>query len=166
MPVTIKTDGTGDEEFTGTLSKVYPTAAKSPAGSPVATTNVEFPAEVAVDPGSKLRIGMNARLNIITEAKEGVVTVPFEAIGSDADGNTFVFVMVSQPDGTFTAKKVAVTPGMETDFYSEVLDSELKAGDQVITSAEGLEDGMLVFTVDAPVGTLPAGNGGLQVQIG
>jgi multidrug efflux pump subunit AcrA (membrane-fusion protein) len=168
MPVTIKTDGTGDEEFTGTLSKIYPTAAKDPTGAVLDTTNVEFPAEVKVNSGSKLRIGMNARLSIVTEAKENVITVPFEAIGSGADGATFVFIMADGAEGTKIAKKVPVTPGMETDFYSEVLDSELKAGDEVISTAEGIEDGMTVFV--APVaGEAPtdaAGGGSLQVQFG
>lgn len=148
LPVTIKTDATGADEFHGTLTRIFPTAQKDASGKTLDTTNVEFPAEIMVDSGSALRIGMNARLSIITGEKKGVLTVPFEAIGADENGETFVFVMQPQEDGTGIARKVMVTAGMETDFFSEITGGGLKEGDLVITSAQGIEDGMQVVQMD------------------
>lgn len=148
LPVTIKADATGDAEFAGVVSMISPTTVKDDTGKTVDTTSAEFETEVQVTSGEGLRIGMNARLNIITEEKKGVVTVPFEAIAVDETGATYVMIMVPQEDGTNIAKKVPVTPGMETDFFSEIVESELKEGDLVISNPTGITEGALVTQLD------------------
>lgn len=149
MDVTIKADGTGDEEFQGKLGKISPTTMKDETtGKTVDTTSAEFSAEVEVTSESSLRIGMNARMNIITEKRSNVLSIPTESIVVDEEGISSVFVLSAQEDGTFIAKKVAVTTGMETDFACEVIESELQEGDEVITNPIGLEDGMQVNKFD------------------
>lgn len=148
MEVVIKADGTGDDEFQGELSKVSPTSLKDESGKTVDTTSSEFAAEVKVISKSALRIGMNARMNIITEKRENVISVPTEAVVTDDNGDSAVFIVTTQEDGTTIAKKVIVTTGMETDFACEIVSSELTTGDEVITNPTGLEDGMQVAKMD------------------
>ena len=87
MSVEIRSDATGDERFLGRVASIAPTASRSPQG------DVEFAAVVeVVSTGTPLRIGTNARLNVILQHRENIFAVPFDAIGSDADG-AFVFVL-------------------------------------------------------------------------
>lgn len=149
LPVTIKADGTGDEEFTGVVSKIAPTSLKDTlSGKNVDTTTPEFSTEVKVTSKSQLRIGMNARLNIITEEKKGAISVPFESIVTNEAGETVIFLMAEQENGTFLAKSVPVTTGMETDIAVEITGDSLKDGDVIITTTDGLVDGMQVTKLD------------------
>lgn len=161
LSVVIKSDAMPDQEFEGKVSMIAPTTNKDAAGNTVDTTNAEFKTEVEVTSGSDLRIGMNARLNIITDQKNNVIFVPYDSVTSNAEGEDIVFVMrAAEPedlermkikdDGVerFVAKQVPVTVGMETDFFSEILSSELQEGDKVIVNPEGLEDSMLVEEIN------------------
>lgn len=169
--VLIKADGTGEEEFTGVVSKIAPTTLKDATGKVVDTTSAEFETEVAVDPGSKLRIGMNARTNIITEEKEQVLSIPVDAIIMDETGKQIVYIMDPQEDGTTVAKAVEIETGMETDFECEVTSStpELQEGDAIILAADALAEGMLVQTADALQGALQEpgapGNAAVSAQL-
>ncbi|WP_411680718.1 HlyD family secretion protein [Clostridium thailandense] len=63
--VSIKTDGIGDKEFIGTVSKIAPTAKKDESGNAISSSNVEFDTEVTPkDKGESIKIAMNARLTI------------------------------------------------------------------------------------------------------
>lgn len=148
QPVTVKSDGTGDQEFSGKVSRIAPTTAKNATGGTVSSTNAEFETEIVIDSDSKLRVGMNARLNIITEEKKSVMAVPYEALTLNEAGDSIVFVMDPQEDGTFVAKSIPVTAGLETDFSTEVISDGLREGDIVITTPEGLVDGTLVKQLD------------------
>lgn len=149
MPVLIKADATGNAEHHGTLTMISPTTLKDPTGKTVDTTSAEFEAEVKVDTGSNLRIGMNTRMNIITQDKSAILAVPLEAVALDEDGNDIVFVYKSQPDGTYIAKAVAVELGMETEVMCEISSDELQAGDEVILNIDEIVDGMQVIKADA-----------------
>lgn len=149
MPVSIKADATGDDQYEGELTLLSPTSVKDATGNTLDTTSSEFPAEVTVTPGSRLRIGMNARLNIITEQKSGVLSVPTDAVASDEDGGDVVFVAEAQEDGTFVARKIKVTVGMETDFACEISGEGLSEGVEVVLDPSGVTDGMQVIKPDA-----------------
>lgn len=138
----IKSDATGDKEFDGEVLRVAPAAQKDKDGSTQESSNVKFETDVAVKtPESGLRIGMNVRLNIILEKKEGVLSVPFDAVITDENGADSVLVARAGEDGKYIAQPVAVTTGMETDFSIEIESSELKEGDLIITMPAGIEPG-------------------------
>lgn len=87
---------------------------------------------------------MNAKVNIIVEEKKGALAVPYDAVITDVDGTSYIYV--AQQDGNkYTAKKVIVTIGMETDFLLEVISDELQEGDIVITSPQGVSEGATVL---------------------
>ena len=64
LPVSIKTDSTGDKEFTGTITKIAPTAMRDANGK-ISSSNVQFETEVAMtNADENVRIGLNVRLTI------------------------------------------------------------------------------------------------------
>ena len=150
MPAVIRSDATGDTEFAGRVEKIYPTARKGENGQTL-SGSTEFPADVALtERGTGLRIGMNVRLGIITEQKEDVWAVPYDAVVTDAAGNAIVYVLRDDGAGGQVAAAVPVTTGMETDFYLEVRSDGLQEGDRVISEPGAVSDGM-------PVSALPLG---------
>lgn len=140
--VAITTEATGDEEFAGTLAKIAPTSTLTAAGDTTDSTEAEFEAVVSVDSaGSRLRIGMNAQLSIITEEHKNIFAVPFEAVATDPRSGSYIFEASEQAGGTFIAKKHAVTTGIENDLYVEVAGDALTEGMLILRSASGIEDG-------------------------
>lgn len=108
--VKIKSDGTGDEEYAGKVSKIAPTAIKNDYGGTIETTDVEFATEVAVTGTSKLKIGMNARLDIITDEKSDVFAVPFDAVVQNANGEDVVYVARPAPNAGIPDDKGQAAP--------------------------------------------------------
>lgn len=90
--VKIKSDATGDDEFTGKVSKIAPTAVKDAKGEILDTTDVQFITEIDVVGASGLKIGMNARLEIVTDERTGVFAVPYDAVVQNDMGEQIVYV--------------------------------------------------------------------------
>lgn len=121
--VLIKTDATGDEELEGTVVFVSPTAATNLTGG-----DVTYLIRISVDtPNERLRLDMSASLSIIIEQHENALTVPYNAVQEDEQGNTYVEVMAE--DGTTT--KVPVTVVLESNYYTEIKSDSLTEGQKV-----------------------------------
>lgn len=121
--VLIKTDATGDTELEGTVVFVSPTAATSLTGG-----DVTYLVRISVDtPNDRLRLDMSASLSIIIENHENALTVPYNAVQEDEQGNTYVEVM--EEDGTTT--KVPVTVVLESNYYTEIQSDSLTEGQKV-----------------------------------
>lgn len=80
----------------------------------------------------KLRIGMTARCSIIIEEAADVFAVPYDAVYRNKNGDTVLYV----EDGNGTRREIAVSKGMESDYYVEVMGEELKEGLQVMIPAD------------------------------
>ena len=146
MKAIISADAIPNEKYNGKVSFIAPAAKKAADGSTKSgSSSVEFESEIDVtDTKTDLRIGMNAKVNIIVEEKKGALAVPYDAVITDVDGTSYIYV--AQQDGNkYTAKKVIVTIGMETDFLLEVISDELQEGDIVITSPQGVSEGATVL---------------------
>lgn len=140
--VVIKTDATGNREFTGTLTKIAPTSTLTTTGTASTSTDAEFESEVTVSSGADgLRVGMNARLSIITEEKTDIFSVPYEAVVTGPDGQSYIYVMSAAEDGSTTAERVPVTTGMETNLYIEVSGDSLAEGMQVARDGSSVNTG-------------------------
>lgn len=121
--VLIKTDATGEEELNGTVTFVSPTAATKAGGS-----GVSYLVRISVDtPNDRLRLDMSASLSIIIKQHENALTVPYNAVQEDEQGNTYVEVM--NEDGT--TANVPVTVVMESNYYTEIKADSLKDGQKV-----------------------------------
>lgn len=161
--VVIKTNATGDEELSGTVKKVSPIATGSASGdlagslggldlgsimgsgsssafSSGSNDDVTFTVTIALNtPSDKLRIGMTAKLNIVLQKNADVLSVPYNAVQTDDDGATYYVQKVTgiNDDGSYKTKKITVDKGIESDYYTEVINSGLKEGDEVLVpSAE------------------------------
>ena len=152
MPVVIKSDAIADVEYAGTLKKIDPAAVKNAIGETDTISDIEFGAEVSVDSANtSLRIGMNARLDIIIEQRDNVYYVPFDALAENEAGETTVFVIENTETGGAAAREIPVSVGLETDFYVEISGQALTDGMVVINepSEYNLYDGMPVAYQDA-----------------
>lgn len=153
--VVIKTNATGDEELHGVVKKVSPIATGNSSGdiggglgfdvqsmleqSGMSGTSsggndVTFTVNISVDTQSdKLRIGMTAKVNIILQKNEDVLSVPYNVVQTDKKGNSFVEKVVGKnEDGTYKTKKVTVEKGIESDYYTELINSGLKEGEKLL----------------------------------
>lgn len=142
--VVILTDATGEEELEGKITYVAQTMGSSldsssgSSGSGNAGTMSSTSAasstsgyEVRIRLNStneKLRIGMTAKCSIIKEEAADVYAVPYDAVHTNTNGDTVLYVM----DSSGMRSEVAVTKGMESDYYVEVSGDELSEGLQVI----------------------------------
>ena len=107
--VVIKTNGTGDLELDGTVESVAPRASSnnSSGGMGGSSSSVTYTVIVSVDtPCEDIKLDMTAKLSIILDSKENVLTVPYNAVQEDDEGNYYVEVVdftssVSSENGDF-----------------------------------------------------------------
>jgi RND family efflux transporter MFP subunit len=112
-------------------------------------TEVDVP-----NPALQLVPGMYAEVDLITEQRKDVLTVPVEAVDGSGDSAR---VFTVQPAGTI--RIVPVRLGIEDAQRIEVRSSELHMGDDVVVgSRSGLKEGMKVQpkVVTSPQGATPA----------
>jgi len=140
MPVLIKPDAVSGAEYQGKLAKIDPAAVKNSMGETDTMSDIEYGAEVSVDSeNTKLRIGMNTRLDIIVERRENVFFVPFDAITQNGAGKDVIYIIDDVDEASSVAKEIPVDIGLETDFYIEIKSAGLKSGMRVINEASGSE---------------------------
>ena len=166
----IRTNATGDLELSGTVTSIAP---KASGGSSILDTgsgssdmfsfdlssmmggsyangstggNVTYTVTIVVNtPCDQLKIGMTAKLSIILQQGENVLSVPFDALQQADDGSYYIEEITSvNEDGTSETKQIPVTTGLESDYYVEIIGDDVKEGMEVlIPEAEGgnsLED--------------------------
>ncbi|WP_089610596.1 HlyD family secretion protein [Dehalobacterium formicoaceticum] len=149
--VRIKSDATGDQVINGKVIKIAPASTKNAAGNIDTSGTVEFETEVSIlDDHPELKIGMNTRLNIVLEEKQGVFAVPYDAVTTNSAGETIIYI-VADEKGKQIVKEAVVKTGMETDLYTEVSGAELAEGVIVVNNAAGVQPGDIV-DLSAPRG--------------
>lgn len=92
----------------------------------------------------KLLTGMSAKLNIISERRSGALTVTYDALTADENGNDVVYIAEKDDTGVYHARMIPVTIGLETDYEIEVISDELKDGMYVLTNTALVTDGAVV----------------------
>ena len=150
---TIEIDALPDVVFKGTVSEIASSAKISAAGS--ADQKTEFEVKVSIaQPGKKLRPGMTASADIVTETRTNAVVVPIQCVsvrtpdqlnsgveeeaGDDStetpeyspDKDGFVQVVFVVDQGEVMALQVET--GIQSDTHIEVLDG-LTEGDEIVT---------------------------------
>lgn len=139
--VIIKTNATGEEELEGTVTKISPRAT---AGGSEVTYKVTISIDTLND---MIRMDMTAKLSIILESKENVMTVPYESVQEDENGKYYVEVVAEgegvaqdseekekKPQATseINTKKVYVEKGIESDYYIEIISNEISEGMEIV----------------------------------
>ena len=147
MDVTIKSDATGDASFAGTVSFIAPASQKTAAGE-TNTANEVFDAEVKVlSQDTGLRIGMSVRLNYVLEAETGVLAVPYDAVYTNASGQSCVMAARDQGNGKYLLEEIPVTTGVESDVEVAISGPGIQAGLQVLNDPAGRQAGEVVTLV-------------------
>ena len=147
--VKIKTDATRDVELDGEVIYVATTATENSStigdltglsatslvsGSKGATFKIQVSIDTAND---RLRIGMTSRINIVTENKENVWAVPYDAVQEKEDGTKFIEVLIEQDNKDkkqegIQKQEIIVTTGIGGNYYQEIISDELKEGMKII----------------------------------
>ena len=143
MKVDIKSDSTGNAIYEGVISKIAPAAVKDTNGETVLkSSDIEFEAQVKlVSRETDLRIGMNTRLNVILEKKDHVYCVPYDAIVTDLNGESSIYIASENGVKKQIAKQINVSTGIETDFYVEISGLDLLDGMKVVSDASTVRNG-------------------------
>lgn len=126
--VVIKTNGTGDLELDGIVKSIAPRATAS-------TNGVTYKVVVQINTECDgLRLDMTAKLSIILNKAENVVTVPYESVQYEEDGRAYVEISKGKDEATgITLKeKVYVTTGVESAYYVEITTGAISEGSEVI----------------------------------
>lgn len=146
LKAVIKTDATGDAEIQGTVARVVNIL----SGADAATQQVGgYTAEIEIDDtDNELLIGMKAKVKIILEAKDDVLAVPYDAITDNKDGKDIIYIAEKQNDGTYKAKAVEIEKGMESDYYTEIISSDIKEGDLIVLAPSFVYDGKTLTVSD------------------
>ena len=110
MTAAVIVEALGDDELSGKVSFVSPIATTSNTGSS------SYAIEISLDePNSDLRIGMTAKASIVKDAVYDVLTVPYDCVTTDEDGNSYVNI-----DQNGEKTQIPVTVGMQSDYYVEI----------------------------------------------
>ena len=99
MTVVVKTDATGEEELEGEVIYVAPTPSNSTGaamGGATSSSSSSYEVQISIKTANeRLRIGMSAKASILTASKEGVFAVPYDAIETNASGESVIYVVDS-----------------------------------------------------------------------
>lgn len=127
MACRITSDATGDNEIEGTLTQI----------DPVANDQGTFGAKVTVSgEDTGLLIGISAKVEIVISEKQGVFSVPRDAVGTAEDGSSYVLRKTGGEGVDSTFEQVTVTTGESNDYYIEISGEELSEGDVIRSSAD------------------------------
>lgn len=126
MEAVIKTDATGDEELTGTVTYVAQTPESTDSGqqSTSSASSASYKIQITLrDTNDRLRVGMTAKTSIVLTSAKDALTLPYDCVETDADGSYYVTL----EDGT----KLTVEKGVESDYYVQVISDEISEGTKV-----------------------------------
>lgn len=90
QPATLRADALGGERLEGKIRRIHPGA--DPA-SRLVTVEVQTPADT---PAGRLRPGYLVRVSLLVDARPGRLAVPAQALGTDAAGDQYVYVISDQ----------------------------------------------------------------------
>ena len=147
--VKIKTDATREAELEGVVTYVATAATENTSSigniAGLTTSSImggsngaTFKIQVAISTqNDRLRIGMTARISIITENKENVWAVPYDAIQGKEDGTKFIEILLEQDEGEkkqedIKKQEIVITTGIEGNYYEEIISDELNEGMKII----------------------------------
>jgi len=134
QPATIHLAAYPDIEFTGTVTRIHPTADASDR-----TFQIRIEPDASND---ELRAGMFAEVNLITEKYANALLVPSGAIVTQSD-RTFVFV-VANDEAERREVKLGLTQGTTVQVLSGVV-----SGERVVTSGQSILRDQELVTVAA-----------------
>ncbi len=76
--------------------------------------------------------GMSAKAEITLSDKSGVLSVPYDLVMEDENGQSYILCGEENDDGTYTAVRRDIETGEEVNYYTEVLGGDLAEGDYIV----------------------------------
>jgi multidrug resistance efflux pump len=159
--VEITTDASGADIVEAEVLSVEPvssaasesTSSTSSSGTTTTTTtdstssDVSFTVKVQLTgENDKVKVGMNAVVNIITTEKSDVYSVPYAAVVTK-DGISNVYAAVKK-DKEYVVKEIPVTKGIESATNAEIEGADLTDGMIILSDSTGYSDGSIVVISD------------------
>lgn len=137
LPVTIKSNATGNDVYEGEIVSIAPTANKTALGKTDTSGEVEFATRVRVTTAeTRLRVGMNVRLSYIIEEQSGVLSVPYDTLYANQEGEECILILEEQPEGAYLFKELPVTRELENDLGTTISGRGVSAGLRIIGEPE------------------------------
>ncbi len=144
-PVTIEADATRDAVYTGKVASIAPTSDKDATGNTVTGSDIQYSTKVDVtSTDTKLKVGMNVRINYVLDKQSGVFAVPIDAVRKSAQGATTVLAAVKDAAGKTVLREVPVTTGLANDLSVAISGQGVVDGLRVVTNPAGLAAGTAV----------------------
>ncbi len=129
--VTTKSDNS--DVYTGRVTQISETAYKNAAGE-TDTSGKDADYKVTLDitePDSRIRVGMNAKVSFVAYEQRDCLSVPNEAVFTDANGENYILtVTMGEEGGTIGMQKIAVV---------------YKGKRESVVEGEGLATGMQII---------------------
>ncbi|MGN0675824.1 MAG: efflux RND transporter periplasmic adaptor subunit [Oscillospiraceae bacterium] len=144
MTAVIRCDALDGIEYDGKVTEVAPTAADTVSMTTSAAVNYKIKTDIDGEDG-KMLVGMSAKVNIISDKRENALTVTYDALTTDENGNDVIFIAEKDESGVYHAKLVQVEVGLETDYEIEIISDQISEGMLVLTNTAMLSDGDVVM---------------------
>ena len=152
----ITTDASGSEVIEGEVVNVEPVSSTQSASnsstssstgktttsttSNSTSSDVSFTVKIQLKGQSdKVKVGMNSVVNIITNEKENVYSVPYGAILNN-NGQSVVYAAEKSGD-KYIVKEISVTKGIESDTSAEIDGSDLSDGMIILSEPSNYKAG-------------------------
>jgi len=159
--VEITTDASGPEIIAAKVVSVEPISSTQSASNSSTSTSsgktssttsttsnstssdVSFTVKVQLTGQSdKVKVGMNSVVNIITNEKNDVYSVPYGAVVKKK-GQSAVYAAVKQ-DKQYVVKEIPITKGIESATNAEIEGADLSDGMIILSETSGYSDGSIV----------------------
>ncbi len=110
--VMLKTDATREDELEGVIDEIAPTATTAATGTANAQSassgNATYAVKVKIlTQDDRLKLGMTAKLSIITNEVQDVLTVPYDAVVDLGDGQFAVYTLDEESQRKLEKRKAA-----------------------------------------------------------
>jgi len=144
-PVSIESDATRDAVYTGRLASIAPTSDKDATGKTITGSDIQYSTKVDVTSAdTKLRIGMNVRINYVLDQQSDVLVVPIDAVHTNAQGATSVLAVIKDAGGQSVLREIPVTTGLSNDLNVAISGNGVVAGLRIVNSPSGYSAGSFV----------------------
>ncbi len=145
MKATITSNALPGEEVEGTITQVINFASAGatttdPSADGSVSSGSNYSANIVLEPGSHLLLGMSVKVNIAVSSEGENLAVSYDSIGYDENGDTYVMRATERKDGKYDIEKVPVTVGISNDYYS-VIEGDVSEGDLIIMNPYMVTEG-------------------------
>lgn len=139
MKAVVTADALEDQEIGGEVIKVIKVyggaasdvSATDDLGMSAGSSSGGFSVQIRLE-DSALLSGMSAKAKITLSDKTDILSVPYDLVMEDEEGQSYILCGELNDDGTYTAVKKVIETGEEVNYYVEVRGGDLKEGDYLI----------------------------------